>query len=179
MRDVIGFTHSILKTILEENDVVIDATAGNGHDTLFLAQNVAQVHALDIQEEALKRTRERLDENNLTNVTLHRQGHEHLESLDTPPPKAVIFNLGYLPGGDTSITTKRLTSLEAIKQAIKMVLPAGMVAITLYPGHPEGLEEAMLIESYLTSLSTKSFTVLKYQIINADHSPFSLIVKKH
>ncbi|MFP4078898.1 MAG: class I SAM-dependent methyltransferase [Candidatus Izemoplasmataceae bacterium] len=54
-----------------------------------------------------------------------------------------------------------------------------MVAITLYPGHPEGKEEAGLIESYLASLSTKHFTVLKYQIVNTDHSPYSLIVKKH
>ncbi|MFW6284820.1 MAG: class I SAM-dependent methyltransferase [Bacillota bacterium] len=179
MRDVIRFTHSTLKRVLDQSDTAIDATAGNGHDTLFLAQTVKHVHALDIQDDALKRTKERLDANTIRNVTLHRLGHEHLITLDTPPPKAIIFNLGYLPGGDRAITTKRLTSLEAIKQAIKMVLPSGMVAITLYPGHPEGKEEAKLIESYLRTLSAKSFTVLKYQIINTDHSPFSLIVQKH
>ena len=49
---------------VKEGDICIDATAGNGNDTLVLCELVGdagKVFAFDIQEMAVKNTRERLE----------------------------------------------------------------------------------------------------------------------
>lgn len=179
MERVIPHTHAVLGEVITEEDTVIDATAGNGHDTVFLAGISRHVHAFDVQKQAIENTKHRLETHGFDNVTLHTMGHEHLDKVEMQPYKAVVFNLGYLPGGDRTLTTKRATSLEAIKKAMEGVLEGGLVTVTLYPGHPEGKEEATLIEAFLKTVDTAVFTVLKYQFLNTRDSPYSLIVKKN
>ena len=53
--------HQFLAEVITKEDVVVDATMGNGHDTAFLAQLAGQVYAFDIQEQALVNTQERLE----------------------------------------------------------------------------------------------------------------------
>ena len=71
-----------------------------------------------------------------------------------------MFNLGYLPGGDKSVTTLRTTTLEAIRKAVDKLTVGGVLTVTIYPGHPEGKIEGELIEEYLCALSNHDFNVL-------------------
>ena len=97
--------HDWISRVVFPGDAVVDATAGNGHDTVFLARLAGpsgQVHAFDVQEEAIRATRERLEKEGLLtpSVRLHLASHDRLAELVRSPVKAIVFNLGYLPRRD-------------------------------------------------------------------------------
>ena len=144
-------------TIVRSGDIAVDATAGNGHDTLFLAERVGpagQVYAFDIQAQALERTRRRLEAVSLAGrVKLIQLGHEHLCAA---LPKgirgsvtAVMFNLGYLPGGDTECVTRIDTTLAALDQAVACLRAGGILTVVAYPGHPGGGTETAAVREWL------------------------------
>jgi hypothetical protein len=141
--------HATIRPKLKSGDIAIDLTVGNGFDTLFLAQAVAptgHVHGFDIQAEALAVARERLSSSMVLDfVTLHQASHENwsdfLDDEDFCRIKCLMMNLGYLPGGDESVTTHVHSTLRAIEQALQC-LPSGcLLSILGYTGHPGGLEE--------------------------------------
>ena len=105
MKRPLEMAHDFLAQVITPEDVVVDATMGNGHDTFFLAKLAKQVYAFDIQEQALEKTSQRLQEAGFTNVELLLQGHENVDQFVTEV-KAAIFNLGYLPSADKSIITQ-------------------------------------------------------------------------
>jgi hypothetical protein len=174
----IATVHALWKEHFKKGMTAIDATAGNGHDTLFLAslakEHGGSVHALDIQREALLATQKRLEAHYLESfVTLHLSCHSSF------PVKAglIVYNLGYLPSGDKNLTTKTSTTLSSLKSAIYNLEPSGLITITCYPGHPEGaVEEAALLES-LKSLSSKDFCICHHRWINKPAHPSVLIIK--
>ena len=132
-----------IDSLLQEGDVAVDATAGNGHDTLYLAQKVGErghVYAFDVQQAALDSTKERLAENGIPDerVTLILSGHERMADYVKEPVRCVLFNLGWLPSGDHSVTTRVPTTLAAVEAACGLLLPGGMVSVCVYPGHEEG-----------------------------------------
>lgn len=153
--------HNILKQYFKPGDFAIDATAGNGHDSCFLARQVGvegRVFAFDIQQQALDSTTDTLRTQALTErVTLIHRGHEHL--LATLPPEyhgkiqTVMFNLGYLPGGDKNRKTTSATTLAALEQAAALLSPGGVITVLAYRGHPGGLEEAHVAEQKLGELA--------------------------
>ncbi|MGZ4106447.1 MAG: class I SAM-dependent methyltransferase, partial [Tumebacillaceae bacterium] len=108
IRPMLGFVRDLLSGVLQPGDVAIDGTVGKGQDTLFLAMCVGEdghVLGCDIQEQALERTRKRVEEAGLLErVTFVQGSHAHLQEMVSPDwmgrVKAVMFNLGYLPGGD-------------------------------------------------------------------------------
>ena len=110
MKRPLEMAHDFLAQVITQEDIVVDATMGNGHDTLFLAKLAKQVYAFDIQEQALEKTSQRLQEAGLTNAELILQGHETVDQFVTEA-KAAIFNLGYLPSADKSIITQPHTTL--------------------------------------------------------------------
>ena len=141
---------------LKPSDFAIDATCGNGHDTLFLSQRLPQgtVFALDIQENAIQKTKERLS--GAANVHYFCQSHAHLKALPLPsPPQLIVYNLGYLPGGDKSITTMTEKTLESIGEALSILDENGALSITCYPGHEEGMREEEEFLSFLMTLACK------------------------
>jgi hypothetical protein len=174
----IATVHALWKEHFKKGMAAIDATAGNGHDTLFLAslakEHGGSVHALDIQKEALLATQKRLEAHNLQNfVTLHLGCHSSL------PVKAslIVYNLGYLPSGNKSLTTKVDTTISSLKSAIYNLESSGLITITCYPGHPEGAgEEAALLED-LKSLNSKEFCVCHHRWINKPMHPSVLIIR--
>jgi len=180
IKQITEITHLLVVEKLREGDRAVDATAGNGNDTLFLAEKVGPagwVHAFDIQEEALNNTLEKLSKKGLQNrVSLHLTGHEYLLQYVQEPISVIMYNLGYLPGSSREITTKCDTTLESIKQALKLLLPGGLVTIVLYPGHPEGAEEKKYLLPYFADLSTSDYTVAHYKLINQGHNPPELVV---
>lgn len=171
---------SVTLQYIEEGDFVIDATCGNGHDTLCFAKAVGesgQVLALDIQEKAMASTKALLEEHHLENVNLRQGNFAHLhvlakeENLDYIKPSAIIFNLGYLPGGDKHLTTKEADSLAAVKAALEMVKIGGIVTIVLYCGHEEGAKEKQSILEMAEDLSAKEFHVVYTKMLNQKKNP--------
>lgn len=185
IESILGFAHRIARRALSPGDWAIDATAGNGHDTCALAEAVGPggcVWGFDVQAQALRTTRRRLDEHDLSErVTLFKQGHETMP--DALPPEAeghvaaVMFNLGYLPGGpDKTRTTTPETTLPALQAAAALLAEGGVLTVVCYTGHPGGAEEAQAVRRWAEALSQKRFRVLGYRFLNQKNDPPRLIV---
>ena len=59
--NAVSIAHRVAESVLREGDLAVDATAGNGHDTVFLAQAVGEtgkVFAIDVQAAAIGSIRE-------------------------------------------------------------------------------------------------------------------------
>ncbi len=166
--------------IAREGDNVVDATAGNGHDTVFLAKIVGpagHVSAFDIQEEAMISTAEKLKALGLSErVTLIRAGHEKLLKYACAPASVVMYNLGYLPGGDKQFTTEPETTWQSIEQALQLLMPGGIITIVLYPGHEQGKLEKERIFQASSSLDASQFSVLHTRLLNQKNEPPELLV---
>jgi predicted methyltransferase len=180
IKDITGLAHRYLKDFVTEGDIVIDATAGNGFDTFYLAELVGRtghVYAFDLQKVALEKTRLKLDEEKLTaRVTLIEAGHELLDCFVAGPVTAVIYNLGYFPGGDKQVTTNHATTLVSIEKATKMLLPGGIILVVVYPGHPEGLIEKRILHRFCKSLPGNRFSVLHTRLCNQKNNPPELLI---
>ena len=175
------YSHDLLKEVVQLGDTVIDATMGNGNDTLFLAQLVGEhghVYAFDIQEKAIKNTQQKLTENQCTEqTTLHLKGHEHIENLIPLDEviSAAIFNLGYLPKSDKSIVTKEDTTIKALIAILNRLKSKGRIILVVYDGHEEGKIEKREVLKFLANLPQEMYSVLSYQFINQRNNPPSLI----
>ena len=176
----VPFTHELVRSVVNPGAVVVDATAGNGHDALFLARLVSpggQVHAFDIQEAAVAATRRRLVEAGLESVLhLHHRGHEEMEGVLVErglagDVAAVMFNLGYLPGGDRDVITRVGTTLRAAEAALEMLAPGGIMTVALYTGHPGGREEAEAMAGFCRGLDQDRFHALRYGFLNLRNDP--------
>lgn len=177
-----GFNKSILNEVkrqiinhVNSNDLVIDATIGNGYDTLFLASLVksGQVIGFDIQRSAIENTKNLTKEYN--NVTLYCQSHENINKINLiKKPSLILFNLGYLPGGNKNITTKANHTLNAIQNGLEILDNKGIILIVVYPGHPEGKKEEQVILTWLQS-SKINYTI-KRNTTNPV-APFLIIIK--
>ncbi|MEW9667716.1 class I SAM-dependent methyltransferase [Ammoniphilus sp. 3BR4] len=166
--------HQLIESRVRPGDEVIDATMGNGHDTLFLAQLVqdqGKVYAYDIQSQAILSTDKLLSSYGLRHRAelLHRSHDE----MDYPEGSmaAVIFNLGYLPGSDKVIATQASTTLAAIEKALRLIRVGGLIVLTVYWGHEEGKNEKEEVEWYVENLPYPEFMVLRYQYVNPKNQP--------
>lgn len=180
LQHVVPVSHLIFQSLLEAGDVVVDATVGNGSDTLLLAHCVAEtgkVYGFDVQAAALEKTREKLVSSGLeTPVVLHLAGHENLLAYVNEPVQAVIFNLGYLPGADKSLHTRWETTQTAIEAAMSLLKPGGFIALTAYPGTPGGLAETEALEAFLHRLEDAQFSAATYKMLNQVNQPPILYV---
>lgn len=177
----LSLSHILVSRIVREGDHVVDATAGNGHDTKFLATLVGEagrVTAFDIQELALINTRKRLSESGLeSRVKLYMDTHSRMGYYITEPVSAVMFNLGYLPGGDKSIVTRGEESLSGVSAALNLLAEGGIITIMAYPGHPGGLAECKMMEEFLGTLPQDMWNVGKFSSLNgARDAPFLMAV---
>lgn len=181
MLDLLSLQKQFILTHLKAGDIAVDFTMGNGHDTEFLSKTVGEtghVYAFDIQEAAVRSTAHNLEAAGCPhNYTLIRDSHHHVRDYVRGPIKAGMFNLGYLPGGDKSITTMRATTLPAIEAAISLLGQDGIVLIAVYPGHAEGEEEGKLITEYLSTLSRYQLCCTQIRILNSPTSPFFMLVE--
>lgn len=171
--------HLLLKSEIKEGDFAIDATAGNGHDTVFLAKAVGEtgrVLAIDVQAQAIASTAARLESEGLRDrVTLHLGCHSDLaEIAGGEKPNAIIFNLGYLPGGDHGVITRTEKTLKALTAAVEILSPGGLLAVICYPGHEGGGEEAAAVENFIASLA--GHRTARYSMLATEKpAPFLLI----
>jgi SAM-dependent methyltransferase len=164
----------IWKSLLLPADTAIDATCGSGRDTAYLASLLSegQVVAIDIQEEALRRTA--LLTGGMDNVRLLRGSHAQLP--DIQGVKLVVYNLGYLPGGDKGITTLTLSTLQSLQEALRLVVPGGVISCTCYPGHPEGERETAAILAWSHQLPPSEAEVSVQ--VWGPRRPLLLVIKK-
>ncbi|MCI7207238.1 MAG: class I SAM-dependent methyltransferase [Clostridiales bacterium] len=169
-----------LDKIVQKGDVVIDATMGNGYDTIYLGNLVGEngkVYAFDVQEEAIKSTKKKVERDNMTDrVELILDGHQNLDKYVKEEVSCVVFNLGYLPRAKHVVITKPDTTLEAIKKSLKLLKPNGIISIAAYIGHEGGLEEKNYICEYLDNLNQNEFNVLHMQFTNQINNPPQLIL---
>lgn len=182
LRGPVPLSHLLLRRFIQPGSRVIDATCGNGKDTLLLAELVGDtghVWAFDIQQEALDRTAQRLAEQNLQQqVSLLHAGHEGMQELVKPPLQAVVFNLGWLPGAAREIATATATTLAALEASLQLLAPAGLVLITCYPGHTGGDTEAAAVQAWAADLSSRSYFVWRMGQLNVSaDAPFCLLIQ--
>ena len=170
--------HDFLAQVITKDDVVVDATMGNGYDTLFLAKLAKQVYAFDIQEQALEKTSQRLQEAGLSNAELILQGHETVDQFVTEV-KAAIFNLGYLPSADKSIITQPQTTIEALEKLCQVLVKGGRIAIMIYYGHEGGDIERDAVLDFVSQLPQQEYTATIYRTLNQiNNPPFLVMIEK-
>lgn len=173
---ILECAHLLAARGVEPGGLAIDATVGNGHDTLFLVRHVGRegrVVGFDIQREALDATRERIHAEvpaASARLDLVHAGHEsmanHLDDCDYGTVGTVMFNLGYLPGGDHSVTTEPATTRSALATSAEVLSPGGVITIVAYPGHEGGAVETETVGEWVSSLSQDEFRSLSYRFVN-------------
>ena len=181
MIDLLVLQKQFILSHLKEGDVAVDFTMGNGHDTEFLSKTVGEsghVYAFDVQPMALESTKKNLTSAGCPeNYTLILDSHHKVCDYVHTKIKAGMFNLGYLPGSDKSVTTMRETTIPAIEAAISLLDRDSVLSIAVYPGHAEGEAEGKLVCELLSMLDRKKLCATKIQIINSPTSPFFIAVE--
>lgn len=179
---IVDQARAVIGALSLEGTRVVDATVGNGHDTLFLAERVGPgglVLGFDIQPQALAIAESRLREARLEGrVRLIQAGHERLPEWVGPNEsiRAAMFNLGYLPNGDHRVVTLATTTRAAVSCALTRLEPGGLITLVIYSGHPGGEEEADAVLSLARSLDPAEYEVAWTQLLNRREPAPSLLV---
>lgn len=177
----------IVSGYIKAGDVLVDATCGNGHDTLSLSgKSPGKLYAFDIADQAISNTRRLLISNGFQNrlddgsIQLICDSHENIDVYIREPVKAVIFNLGYLPGGDKSLTTSEHSTCSAVSKALTLLAKDGIVCITMYSGHHEGKGEKEALLHMAEALDSGKYHTAYVNMLNQKNYPpeILLITKK-
>lgn len=168
--------HRFLKEHVQPGAFCIDATAGRGRDTLLLCQlagKKGKVLAFDIQLEAVASTRKLLEENSMSNwAYVFLESHTNIDLYAEPKTAdAIVFNFGWLPGGDHTLHTETKTSLDAIQKGLKLLKPGGIMSLCLYYGKETGFAETDAILKYLETVDNQEYTVVVSSFANRPNCP--------
>ncbi len=172
MKPHLVLAHHFWSEVVEPGDTVIDATCGNGHDTLYLSSLVGKtgrVIGYDIQPEAIAATKRRLE----GAAELKLLSHEQFEE---PHATLIVYNLGYLPGANKRVTTAAKTTLQSVHHALQIASRA--ISILCYPGHEEGMHEAEQLLAWISSLKETYWDVSLHRWPLKRHSPFLIWLTK-
>lgn len=181
---VTSLAWDLIKGLIKPGDLVIDATAGNGKDSLKLAGAVGEtgrVLAFDIQKEAIEATRHLLVDHGLENrVQLINDDHGHFGDYleEKKEMKAMMVNLGYLPGGRHELVTQAANTIKLLSTGLEKLTSGGMITVCLYPGHEEGARETKAILNWSKGLQ-KPFLAHHFKSLNRQDPPSLLILQKH
>ncbi len=184
----LDLAHVYWSTLLKPGDSAIDATCGNGHDTLRVAECILEnsdgrIWAIDLQEEALAATRKllesRFSKEQLKSVSYLKGNHQaYPETIEPGTIALIVYNLGYLPGGDKGVTTLSSTTVESLKKALILLKHGGVISITCYPGHPEGKREEGEIMAWCRKLDPKQWSCCQHKWLNRREAPSLLLIQK-
>jgi predicted methyltransferase len=186
--NAVQLSHLLMRDCVRAGSVAVDATAGNGHDTRLLAELVGpsgQVHAFDVQQEAIAATAVRMRSAEIDSIVrLHHAGHETaaevLAGEGVTSIGAAMFNLGYLPGGNKAIITQPATTCQAISSLLPLIEVGGLVTLVLYCGHRGGTEEAAAVISLTACLPANEFATYHFRPLNQGGSPPQLVaIQRH
>lgn len=179
------FSHGFIKNHIKEGDFCIDATAGRGRDTALLAQLVGssgRVLAFDIQQDALDSTKELLKKEELADrAELILDSHSNMaQYTGSKEVDCIVFNLGWLPGGDHGIFTMADTSIKAIENGLELLRSGGLMSICIYYGRDCGFDEKDAILEFLPTLDSSKYSVLVTEFVNRPNNPpIPVIIQKH
>ena len=192
---IVAWGHDLVREVLSPRDLAVDLTAGKGRDTLVLAQAVGpngQVVAFDTQAVALAQTAALLEQHGCqvknwpgerdippaAGIFLVQACHSSLQKMLTRPVRAVIANLGYLPGGDHQLITRPVSTLPALEQSLALLSIGGRLAVTVYPTHPGGSEEAREVDDFFANLPPDLWQVLLLRVANRGEAPYLLVAER-
>lgn len=186
LKGIIAYAHELLKTSVNEGEIVIDATCGNGNDTLLLASLVGDsghVYAFDIQDQAITTTTSLLKKHHNKNVSVIKDSHanlkQYLDKDNIEEISGAIFNLGYLPRSDKQVITKSRSTLPAIEQSLDYLKKGRLIILVVYHGHEGGDIEKNDILEFTKQLDQKQYGVATYQFINQKNNPpFVIAIEK-
>ncbi len=179
-----ALAQQFLRAVVQQGDLVIDATAGNGHDTVFLAERVGvggQVLAFDVQEAAIESARQRIELAGFAErVSFFRDSHERMGGyVGDGGVAAIMFNLGYLPGESHDLTTEAEVTVRALEVSSRILKPHGTLTVICYPGHAAGEVEASMVEAWMGAYAAKGWRVARYGAIGTSRpAPFLLVARK-
>lgn len=161
--------------------VYVDFTMGRGRDTLFLCSLAPQgrVYSFDIQPSALEQTTELLRQYDVQNATLVLDSHDCFGDYVKGGIDGGLFNLGFLPGGDRSLTTRRDSTMNAVKGAMKALKRGCALGVAVYPGHDEGRLEGEELQAYFTTIDKKEYDIFIYRLLNVPDSPYMMMIERH
>ena len=164
---------------LHPGDIAVDATCGNGHDTAALAKmGAGKIYAFDVQETAIANTRETLIRENipLDNVHLILDSHANMCNYIEEKVQVVVFNLGYLPTADKTVTTSHRSTIAAVKEAMKILKKDGLICITMYSGHPGGQEEKDALLDFAQQLDSRTWHTAYLNLRNQRNNPPEILL---
>lgn len=171
----LAISHELIRKVVQKGDIVVDATMGNGNDTLLLAGLVGdkgRVYSFDIQECALANTSNKLKEAGVSDfVELIKDGHQNIDRYTPKGIRAVMFNLGYLPKGNHSIGTKADTTIEALKKSMELLMVGGIIMMVIYYGGDSGFDEKEAVLEYAKTINCRKYTVLVSDFVNQINCP--------
>lgn len=199
---LLGLSHQVLAdfTLKLEKDkldkraedyILLDATCGNGNDTLFLYglglrlvksdlfKDRLRLLGFDLQKEAVDNTIKALSlEDEGLDFSIVCAGHEELSSFTHEKEKVLMamYNLGYLPGSDKSIVTKAKSTLSSFELLKDKLVRGGLISVHAYGGHEGGLYELEKVETWFSSLPIKEWTVRSFKTLNKLRNPETLFL---
>ena len=184
LTNILSAAKRLLDVAIKENGVYADFTMGKGNDTLYIKKMCPSgvIYAFDIQAEALEITKKRLINENCFDENVHLICSSHADFKKYVPENTeldgAIFNLGYLPGGDKSVTTKTGSTIACLTDALEILKPGGVIVVSVYPGHEEGTTEGETVLAFAESLDQKLFDCLYHRLVNIPEAPFIVAFQK-
>lgn len=170
---ITDFAKQIIENNVKNKQIAIDFTLGRGNDSIFLSENFKKVLSFDIQKECIEDFRKK----NLSNVELILDCHKNIDrytiSLDCG-----MYNLGYLPDGDKSITTLKESTIISLEKTTKFLNMGGIITVCIYTGHEQGIQEGKAVLDFSSKLDNKSFNVAYLNLINKNFSPAIIVINK-
>ncbi|MEG2288594.1 MAG: class I SAM-dependent methyltransferase [Clostridium sp.] len=173
--DITDVAHYIIENFVIDRCIAIDQTLGNGSDCDFLSGKFKKVYAFDIQSTAIEKYKKK----NKENVILIMDSHENIANYIKEEVDVAIYNLGFLPGGDKSITTHAESTLKSVEDTLKILKSGGFVLIAVYTGHNAGQYESEELIKYVGCLPKNKFGVMLHKVINrSENAPYLLVIEK-
>lgn len=182
----LDLAHHYWRRLLSPGDTAIDATCGNGHDTLAIAkllegdgENEIRLIAIDIQEKAIEATKSLLSQQLKRNIRFIHGSHAKFpDDIEPQSVALIIYNLGYLPGGDKTKTTLTSSTLESLGNALPLIKAGGAISITCYPGHEEGKAEEEKVLAFASALDPRIWSCCHHRWLNRRDAPSLLLIQK-
>lgn len=179
INNAVQFQHLLWDHIMQEAHVVVDATCGNGHDLLYLAEHAndgCHLYGIDIQSDAIAKSQELLRhtlKDRRISITFIQGSHELAieEQISEDSIDLLIFNLGYLPGGNHSIITTCEKTIQALENAIPKLSKQGIITLVVYPGTASGKNEQLCLEEFLSGLDQSKHNVCHWKPLNQRNNP--------
>lgn len=182
--NIVNLSHDFLEEVVGEGDWALDATLGNGNDAVFLAELVGKsgrIFGFDIQEDAIRKSKVALEARGASKrfelfQSCHSRLGEHLKFKSKI--KGIVYNLGYLPGSDRSISTQSETTLMSLEQAKELLSLGGRIVLVTYNAHPGGLAEAKAVSQFATKLEPSMFRCFKVSQVNLSTCPELIVIER-